>query len=116
MLSMQSLKEYGVKTDMGLQRCCGMQDFYFDLITRSVDDKNFDALGDALAAKDYTAAFEAAHALKGVLGNLALDPLYDAVCAIVEPLRMQDQKTNYSALYDVIKKQRVRLAELLAKN
>ena len=34
-----------------------------------------------------TSAFEAAHTLKGVTGNMGLTPLYDAVCTIVEPLR-----------------------------
>ena len=87
MLSMESLKEYGVKTNEGLARCCNMEAFYFKMITASVNDANFDKLGKALEAKDLKEAFEAAHALKGVAGNLALDPLYDAICEIVEPLR-----------------------------
>ena len=36
--------------------------------------------------------------LKGVTGNLGLQPLYAAVCAIVEPLRSKE-KADYRTLY-----------------
>ena len=62
-------------------------------------DENMQKLGAALANRDYTAAFEAAHTLKGVVGNMGLTPLYEAVCVIVEPLRSRECRDDYAALY-----------------
>lgn len=112
MLSMESLKEYGVKTNEGLARCCNMEAFYFKMITASVNDANFDKLGKALEAKDLKEAFEAAHALKGVAGNLALDPLYDAICEIVEPLRAGEDR-DYTEAYKKVKDARDRLIAII---
>jgi HPt (histidine-containing phosphotransfer) domain-containing protein len=84
---MERLEQYGVdlKTTMGrflndeglYQRC-------FDMFLR---DESLGNLGDALEKKDYEVAFAAAHTLKGVVGNMGFQPLYEAVCEIVEPLR-----------------------------
>lgn len=112
MLSMEKLKEYGVKTNMGLERCCNMEAFYFKMITASVNDANFEKLGKALEANDLEAAFEAAHAIKGVAGNLALDPLYDAVCEMVEPLRSR-KEMDYAGMYKKVMEERDRLAAII---
>ncbi len=112
MLSMDALKEYGVKTNQGLERCCNMEAFYFKMITASVNDANFAKLGKALEANDLQEAFEAAHALKGISGNLALDPLYDAVCDIVEPLRNKTEM-DYSEKYKKVMEAREKLAALI---
>ena len=112
MLSMDALKNYGVKTNQGLERCCNMEAFYFKMITASVNDANFAKLGKALEANDLQEAFEAAHALKGIAGNLALDPLYDAVCEIVEPLRSKTEM-DYSEKYKKVMEAREGLAALI---
>ena len=112
MLSMETLKDYGVKTNQGLERCCNMEAFYFKMITASVNDGNFEKLGKALEANDLQEAFEAAHALKGIAGNLALDPLYDAVCDIVEPLRSKTEM-DYSEKYRKVMEARDRLAAII---
>ena len=50
-------------------------------------------------------AFEHAHALKGVVGNLALTPLYETVSEITENLRAKVQ-TDYEVIYKKILSQR----------
>ena len=87
MINIDVLKQFGADTDDGLSRCMGNEAFYFKLIGKVVEDKNFQALEDAVAAKDLDKAFEAAHSLKGVLGNLALTPIYEPVYEITELLR-----------------------------
>lgn len=42
---------------------------------------------DALESKDYSKAFDCAHTLKGVCGNLGLTPMYEIICRVVEALR-----------------------------
>ena len=95
MLTIDILKASGADTDSGLARCMGMEDFYLSLVAKALQDKNFDVLKESIAAKDLDAAFEAAHALKGVLGNLSLEPMYSSMCEITELLRARSD-VDYS--------------------
>jgi len=87
MLTMDALKAFGADTEAGLARCMGMQDFYLRLVKMELDDRHFAALAEAVAKQNWQGAFEAAHALKGAVGNLALTPLYVPICEITEKLR-----------------------------
>lgn len=87
MLTLEALKAYGADTDAGLARCMNMKDFYLRLVSMELSDAHFEALRIALEKQDSHAAFEAAHALKGAVGNLALTPLYAPLCEITEVLR-----------------------------
>lgn len=112
MLTIEALKQLGCNTDDGLTRCMGNEAFYFKLIGRVVDDKNFQALEDAVAAKDLDAAFDAAHSLKGVLGNLALTPIYEPVYEITELLR-ERKDIDYSEYLKTISEKRSELSALI---
>ncbi|MBQ9264365.1 MAG: Hpt domain-containing protein [Clostridia bacterium] len=90
MMTLEALQAYGADTEAGLARCMGMKDFYLRLVKMELADGNFDALATALNAGDMKAAFEAAHALKGAVGNLALTPLYTPIYEITELLRHAD--------------------------
>lgn len=60
---------------------------------------------------DLAGAFDTAHALKGVLGNLFLTPVYEPVSEITELLRAK-QEADYAPLIDRILEQRDQLAAL----
>ena len=113
MLTIDALKQFGCNTDDGLARCMGNEAFYFKLIGKVIDDKNFQALEDAVAAKDLDAAFDAAHSLKGVLGNLAITPIYEPVFEITELLR-ERKDIDYSEYLKTISEKRKELIALLA--
>ena len=113
MLTIDALKQLGCDTDDGLTRCMGNEAFYFKLIGKVIDDKNFQALEDAVAAKNLDAAFDAAHSLKGVLGNLALTPIYQPVYEITELLR-ERKDIDYSDYLKTISDKRKEIAALLA--
>ena len=53
-------------------------------------------------------AFEMAHALKGVVGNLALDPIYQPMSELTELLRAKADG-DYMGLYTQMKSERDRL-------
>ncbi len=112
MLTIDALKQLGCNTDDGLTRCMGNEAFYFKLIGKGIDDKNFQALEDAVAAKDLDAAFDAAHSLKGVLGNLALTPVYEPVYEITELLR-ERKDIDYSEYLKTISEKRGELSALI---
>lgn len=50
--------------------------------------------------------------LRSIAGNLALDPLYDAVCEMVEPLR-SGKEMDYAEMYKKIMEERDRLAAII---
>ena len=84
MLTIETLKSYGANTAEGLARCMNNEAFYLRLVGMGLKDVNFDKLQNAVASGNVKDAFEAAHALKGVLGNLALTPLLDPVSEMTE--------------------------------
>ena len=87
MMSIDALNAYGANTAEGLARCMNNEAFYIKMVNMALADKNFDALSASFAAGDARAAFEAAHALKGSTGNVALTPIYGPVCELTELLR-----------------------------
>ena len=82
------------------------------MIDLAVKDKGFGELESALRAGDQDAAFAAAHSLKGVLGNLALEPMYRPVVELSELLRHKTPG-DYDALLREILEQRAKLEVLI---
>ena len=87
MLSIKALREYGANVDEAVKRCMNNEAFYLRMVKMAAADKNFERLPAAIAAEDWKGAFEAAHALKGVLGNLALTPVLEPAVQLTELLR-----------------------------
>ena len=112
MLDLDSLKEYGADVEKGLGICMNNKDFYFTLVKMIPQEKNFDALKKAVEENDMKGAFEAAHALKGVTGNLALTPLFDALAEITELLRPLEE-TDCSEALNKILEEKEKLEEII---
>ena len=113
-MNIETLKNFGADTDEGLGRCFGIEDFYLKLVNTVPDEGNFDRLAEAVRANDLDTAFECAHALKGVLGNLSLTPIYTPVSEMTEQLRAHAQ-ADYGAELDEILRQRELLRQLCAE-
>ena len=97
MITIEKLNAFGANTTEGLERCCGNQALYLRLVNMVPSEKNFEGLKTALEAADLDSAFQSAHALKGVLGNLSLTPMYKKSVEITELLRSRTQ-TDYAPL------------------
>ena len=111
MLTIETLRESGADVDAGLKRCMNNEAFYLRLVPMALNDAGFEKLGAAVSAHDLDAAFEAAHALKGVLGNLSLTPLYEPVCEMTELLRARTE-ADYAGMLEPILATRAELAAL----
>ena len=99
MLTIDGLREYGANVEEGISRCINSESLYLNLVTMARDEKNFAVLDNAINEGDLNRAFEAAHALKGVLGNLSLTPMYDKAVEITELLRRKEE-ADYRKLVD----------------
>ncbi len=113
-MTIDDLIAFGANTTEGLKRCLNKEDFYLRMVKKVPDDANFQKLYDALAVGDLTAAFDAAHAIKGATGNLALSPIFDPVAELTELLRARTQ-TDYSTLIEAIRKGRDELELICSK-
>ncbi|HBZ52314.1 MAG TPA: hypothetical protein DEO82_00935 [Eubacterium sp.] len=104
MISIDNLKNYGANTEEALVRCMNREDFYLMLVGKVLADERLITLEEKLTDKDYDAAFEIAHALKGMYSNLSLTPLAKPIIKMTELLRAKTD-TDYSALLAEAKSQ-----------
>lgn len=103
---------YGGNYEATMSRFIHNEKTYMKFMDMLFRDENLQNLGDALERGDIRGAFEAAHTLKGVVGNMGLIPLFNAVCTIVEPLRLKEQRDDYMEMYAEIQKEFKRVDEL----
>lgn len=111
MITLDALADYGANTDEALDRCLNNEDFYLSLVVRAIDDKNFAKLRDTIEAGDLEEAFSTAHALKGLVTNLALTPLAIPINEMTQALRNREER-DYSGLLDEMNEQLSRLKAL----
>ena len=114
MITIEKLNSFGADTAEGLGRCYGNEALYLRLVNMIPAEGNFDVLEEALGAGDLDKAFEAAHALKGVLGNLSLTPMYQICSEITELLRARTE-TGCAALLAELLRQRDELSVMCSE-
>lgn len=110
-MTMDQLKAFGADTEQGLSRCMGREDFYLRMVHAGVEDPHFASLEKNLAKNDLQAAFEDAHALKGVMATLALTPLSEPVAEMTEHLRNREEM-DYGPLMTRVLALKKKLADL----
>lgn len=109
MITIDGLKRFGANADDGLQRCMGNEALYLRLVNRFLEDDSFTNLKAAIEAGDLEKGFQLSHALKGVLGNLSLTPLYEIIFELTELLRSHTERdysdfiNKYEELYSKLK-------------
>ena len=94
-------QDYGADYRTTMARFVGNEAMYLHFLDLLFQDENLDKLISSLDSGDLTRAFEAAHTLKGVTGNLGLTPLYESICRIVEPLRRGEVLDYRDACQDI---------------
>ena len=113
-MTIDDLISFGANVQDGLKRCLNNEGFYLRMVNKVPGDPNFQKLFDAMAAGDLAAGFEAAHAIKGAVSNLALTPLLTPVSELTEILRAR-QRTDCTALIEAIRSARNELEAICAK-
>ena len=111
----QQLEAIGVQVDEALYRFMDNEGLLLKFLLRFPQDENFGALKQAMDRGEVNAAYQAAHTLKGVAGNLAIEPLFQAASAVVEELRaeqLQKAAERMPALEEVYQRTVTTLKEL----
>lgn len=89
-MDMYRLSMAGISAGEGLARFSGNAALYEKYLKRFPGDESFAAMCAAIDAGDAGAAFDAAHTLKGITGNLSMTRLYGDLGPLVEALRRGD--------------------------
>lgn len=84
------------------------------LVQMAMEDQRLPELEAAITANNPDTAFEIAHALKGIYGNVSLTPIFEPVSALTELLR-QKADADYLPLLEEAKQQYQRLADMIAE-
>ncbi len=111
MLTIENLAVFGADVKEGVSRCMNDEEFYLELVRSVVPDTRIDELEQYIAAKDFDKAFEVAHAMKGMYGNISLTPIFEPISEITELLRAR-KDVDYSELLREAKGQKKRLDEI----
>lgn len=93
---------FGLDYTTTMERFVNNEALYLRLLGKLFPNDELQKLAAALEAGDIASAFDAAHTLKGVVGNFGLTPLYKAVCQLAEPLRTGEARADYPALYQCV--------------
>ena len=88
------LEAWGCNVQDALERFVGDVDLYVMCMNLFIEDASFEALGGAIQSKNFEAAFEAAHTLKGVAGNVSAGPLFEMIESLTGKLR----ENNYAGV------------------
>lgn len=83
----QQLEENGADVETTLKRFMGNDAIYQKFLGKFPADPNYANLGSNIEAGAFEEAYKCAHALKGVVGNLGLTPIFNKVSDLVEELR-----------------------------
>jgi len=111
MMTIDALKQLGANTEEGLGRCLNNEAFYLRLAGMALQDDKYGKLREAVEAGDLKAGFEYAHALKGMLANVALTNLLAPISEMTEALRAREQR-DYSGLLDKMDEELAKLKAL----
>lgn len=110
-ITRRCLAEAGVDMEDALRRFLGNEALLLKFLARFGQDENFSCLCEAMARGDEKTAFEAAHTLKGVCGNLSLQELSRQVSTLVEDLRAGQVAAAAAQMPDVEREyRRVKMA------
>ena len=80
-------KEDYINVKEGLGRIRDNKKLYRRMLGMFMESGEFAVLEDSLRLKDYSKAADAAHAIKGMTGNLSLTQLYQISAKMMEELR-----------------------------
>ena len=109
---------WGFDKDGALERFLGDEELYVSCLNSFVKDLEISDLEEAISKKEYKKVFEISHSIKGVSGNLGLNPIFSSSSDIVELVRkppypenldfllfqkLQMLKINVSSLVQIIK-------------
>jgi len=85
-----------------IRRFAGNEALYEKHVFKFIDDKIYNSLAKAVSESNREDAFRDAHTLKGISGNLGLNPLFNPVSVLVGALREENSQADIGALFAAV--------------
>ena len=108
------METYGVNYALTMERFMRQEKMYVRILGMLFKDESLGDLRQALQAKNLDGAFQAAHTLKGVCGNLSMHILYDLLTRQVDAFRGGDWAAAVG-LMDAVRPAYVELVEAIRR-
>lgn len=86
----EELKKHGIDIERGIKRFSGKRALYIKYLKEFIKDENMQEIKSCMEAEDYQLVQKKVHALKGIVGNLSIDVLYDNSCQMMEALKQEN--------------------------
>jgi hypothetical protein len=111
-LLFEKLREQNCDVEGALARFLDDEELYVQFYKELLNDNLFTELGLAINERRIGDAFDYAHTLKGVIGNMGITPMYETICDIVEPLRIGSTE-GVSQKYDELLVQKIFFSQFI---
>lgn len=105
MFDADELNALGINVDEALERFMGKQSLFERMLNKLPKAVHDYGVLEYFISKDYETAVANAHTLKGVTGNLSVEPLYNAYTEIVNLLRADKPDEAQKILENVLPRQ-----------
>ncbi|MCL1911107.1 MAG: Hpt domain-containing protein [Leptospirales bacterium] len=97
-----NFEKAGFDVTGAIRRFAGNEALYEKHIFKFIDDKIYENLAKAVSEGNRQDAFREAHTLKGMSGNLGLNPIFNPLSELVGLLRDENSQTDISAVFAAV--------------
>ncbi len=86
-MNYEILKSGGIDVNDALNRFSGSNELFEKYINKFIGERSYTELVISMEKKDYAAAENAVHSLKGITGSLGMTSLFESSCALLAAFR-----------------------------
>lgn len=95
----------GYDVDGAIHRFSGNEVLYLTFLKRFPSNEHYDKIEKNLIDKNYETAYKASHALKGITGNLGLNPVYRLLEEMLSTMRNKESVVDFEEKLEGLYKQ-----------
>lgn len=110
----EELKKHGIDIERGVKRFSGKRALYIKYLKEFTKDESMQEIKSCMEAEDYQLVQKKVHALKGIVGNLSIDVLYDNSCQMMEALK-QENIEKAKELFQQMSQIYIQVCDLISK-
>lgn len=109
----EKLVSAGYDVDGALQRFVNNEMLFMTFLKKVPGDPHFDAILPDVNAGNYDEAHKNAHAIKGVVGNLGIKPVFDTSADLCVALKEANDPEGIRAKYELFAAEYQKASELI---
>lgn len=105
MKTLDELRTAGFDVDSAMERFMGNEELFRSFLKKLPEESSYKEMLEFIEREDVELAFDKAHRLKSILGNLSITSAYNSLYCIVETLRdgnlpSKEQISDFISMYE----------------